>query len=47
MLTLTRIGNNFRIRHHEVDRVQPPDELVDYLFARMYALLYRLHPGLR
>lgn len=47
MLTLTGIGNDFRIRHHEVDRVQPPDELVDYLFARMYALLYRLHPGLR
>jgi hypothetical protein len=47
MLALTQIGNDFRIRHHEVNRVQPPDELVDYLFARMYALLYRLHPVLR
>jgi hypothetical protein len=47
MLELTRIGNKFRIRHHEVDRIQPPDAFVDYLFARMYALLYRLHPALR
>ena len=47
MLALTQIGNDFRIRHHEVNRVQPPDELVDYLFARTYALLYRLQSALR
>ena len=41
MLTLRRIGNDFRIRHHEVDRIQPPDALVDYLFARIGPWLSR------
>lgn len=47
MLVLTQIGNDFRIRHHEVNRTQVVDEFVDYVFARMYALLYRVHPALR
>jgi hypothetical protein len=47
MMQLTDIGNAFRIRHHEVSRPNPPDKLVDYLFGRVYFLLYRLHPALR
>jgi hypothetical protein len=47
MLALTAIGNTFRIRHHEVDRTDPTDELLDYLYARMLALIYRVHPALR
>jgi hypothetical protein len=47
MLALTDIGNDFRIRHHEVNRTHTSDALVDYLFARMYTLLYRLHPALQ
>ena len=47
MRALTQLGNEFRIRHHEVDRIAVSDQLVDYLFARMYALLHRLHPALR
>jgi hypothetical protein len=47
MRELTRIGNEFRIRHHEVNRIEPSDELIDYLFTRMYVLIYRLHAALR
>jgi len=47
MLALTAIGNAFRIRHHEVDRTDPSDQLVDYLYARMLALIYRVHHALR
>jgi hypothetical protein len=47
MQAMTKIGNDFRIRHHEVGKAVPSDGLIDYLFARMYALLYDLHPALR
>jgi hypothetical protein len=47
MLTLTTIGNSSRIRHHEVDRTDASDGLVDYLYGRMPALVYRIHPALR
>ena len=43
MLTLTEAGNSFRIRHHETTTAEVSDAQVDYMFARMYALLYRLH----
>ena len=46
MHALTDIGNGFRIRHHETTTSPLTDELVDYLFARMYALMHRLHPTL-
>jgi hypothetical protein len=46
MKTLTTIGNEFRIRHHEVNAVEPSDELVDYLFGRVYSLIYRMHEAL-
>jgi hypothetical protein len=39
--------NEFHIRHHEVDRTTVPDDLVDYLFAHMYALINHLHLALR
>ena len=44
---LTRIGNEFQIRHREVGRapVRDPDD-VDYLFYRQYLLLVRLIPHL-
>jgi len=40
---LTAIGNDFMIRHHETDkpRIERPDQ-VDYLFYRMFALVYLL-----
>jgi hypothetical protein len=47
MTALTGIGNAFRIRHHETAAVEPSGPLVDLLFARMYALIVRLHPALR
>jgi hypothetical protein len=47
MKTLTEIGNAFHIRHHETTRHPVPDELADYLFVRMYALLRLLIGGLR
>lgn len=46
MKALTEIGNGFHIRHHETTRHPVPDELVDYLFVRMYALLRLLVAGL-
>jgi hypothetical protein len=47
MHAMTKIGNDFRIRHHEVGKTVLSDGLIDYLFARMYALLHALHPALR
>ena len=46
MKTLTDIGNSFHIRHHETTKHPVPEELVDYLFVRMYALLRLLVAGL-
>lgn len=40
-VTLTKIGNNFRIRHHETDKNPVPDSLIDYLFTRAFSLLDR------
>ncbi len=42
MLALTKIGNDFRIRHHETTKAELTDPLIDYFFSRMFALLYRL-----
>jgi hypothetical protein len=47
MTKLTEIGNGFHIRHHETTRHPVPDELVDYLFVRMYTLLRLLIGGLQ
>jgi hypothetical protein len=46
MKSLTEIGNSFHIRHHETTRHPVPDELVDYLFVRMYVLLRLLIGGI-
>lgn len=46
MRSLTEIGNSFHIRHHETTKHPVPDELVDYLFVRLYALLRLLLSGL-
>ncbi len=46
MAALTDVGNSFRIRHHEMNKHPVPDELVDYLFIRMYSLLRLLFDGL-
>ncbi len=41
MRALTGIGNSFRIRHSEVNKVQlETSEQVDYLFARLFALIW-------
>lgn len=38
--TLTDIGNQFRIRHHEMGKHElPSSEFVDYLFTRMLSAL--------
>lgn len=47
MRALTEIGNGFQIRHHEVGKAGINRASADYLFARMYALLFRLHPFIR
>ncbi|HEX6667038.1 MAG TPA: hypothetical protein VF081_10645 [Solirubrobacterales bacterium] len=47
MHELTEVGNSFRIRHHETGVAALSDALVDQLFARMYALLYRVNAVLR
>jgi hypothetical protein len=47
MRELTGIGNSFRIRHHETGVAEMSDALVDQLFARMYAFLYRVHHALQ
>lgn len=39
-LALTKIGNNFRIRHHETDKVEiPDDKYYDYFFNRCLSLI--------
>ncbi|MFE5702185.1 hypothetical protein [Rhodococcus koreensis] len=35
MLALTKIGNSFRLRHSEADKVSVPETARDYLFTRM------------
>ena len=47
MRTLTDIGNEFRIRHHETRVSDLTTASSDQLFVRMYALLVRLHPAVR
>ncbi|WP_292368916.1 AbiJ-NTD4 domain-containing protein [Methanoregula sp. UBA64] len=38
---LTEIGNQFRIRHHEIDKISiVSDYQVDYLFFRMFNIIY-------
>jgi hypothetical protein len=38
---LTEIGNQFRIRHHEIDKIPiESSDQVDYLFYRMFSLIY-------
>jgi len=36
---LTKVGNDFQIRHHETSKIAVAPEIVDYLFVRAYALL--------
>jgi hypothetical protein len=45
MRSLTRIGNEFRIRHHEVTVARVGADQAEWLFARLYALIVRLHPA--
>jgi hypothetical protein len=48
MSELTRIGNDFRIRHHESTKVELKIGDIDYLFHRCFALLaylLRLNPN--
>jgi len=47
MLTLTSIGNTWRIRHHETNKhdLGTDRRLRDYLFLRMFTLLHRIIPG--
>jgi len=52
MMALTSIGNNWRIRHHEVGKTELGDdsELRDYLFLRMFdliRLLLRAREGIK
>lgn len=46
MRELTAIGNTWRIRHHEKNKIELGEDrrLRDYLFLRMFALLHRLIP---
>lgn len=45
-LELTKIGNQFRIRHHEMGKVEIQSDLdVDYLFYRLFGLIFRLLKG--
>ncbi|YCU41424.1 hypothetical protein ACRYG1_09480 [Mycobacteroides abscessus] len=39
MLELTRIGNQFQIRHHETDKIGVPVAAQDYLMRRMSAVI--------
>jgi hypothetical protein len=39
---LTKIGNQFRIRHHEVDKVPVDLRDIDYLFHRCFAVIAHL-----
>jgi hypothetical protein len=45
MSALTRVGNEFRIRHHETTEAEIDGEMATYFFLRMYALTQRLHPA--
>ncbi|MEV0304284.1 hypothetical protein [Streptomyces prasinus] len=37
---LTRVGNNFTIRHHEIGKTPPPsDHARDYLFVRLASVV--------
>jgi hypothetical protein len=47
MKALTDIGNRFRIRHHETQASELSAASSDQLFARMYALILRVHPAVR
>lgn len=39
-LSLTKIGNKFRIRHHEMDKIDiPSDDFYDYFFNRCLSLI--------
>lgn len=40
--SLTAVGNQFRIRHSETDKVELTDQELDYLFARLFSLLWHL-----
>lgn len=42
MLALTKLGNDFMIRHHETGTHSVPSEAYDYLFARMGSLIVYL-----
>ena len=42
---LTNIGNHFQIRHFEQDKIRLNDEDVDYLFYRLFNLIFRLLMG--
>lgn len=46
MRSLTKIGNNWRIRHHEMNKFELGADRLrrDYLFLRMFALLHRIIP---
>jgi AbiJ-like protein len=46
MRQLTDIGNEFRIRHHETNAAELSAQLIDQLFGRMYALIYRVYDEL-
>ncbi len=39
MVALTKIGNDFQIRHYEANRHPLPRGTVDYLYGRTSALL--------
>ena len=39
MTTLTELGNQFQIRHHEVGKHAIPPDAQDYLAARMVTLV--------
>ncbi|WP_347268769.1 hypothetical protein [Paracoccus sp. (in: a-proteobacteria)] len=49
MSALGKIGNAWRVRHHETDRhdLGPDRRLRDYLFLRLFALLQRILPPRR
>ena len=37
---LSKIGNKYRIRHHETDKIEIEDTyMIDYLFVRMLSLI--------
>lgn len=37
---LTKIGNNYRIRHHEIDKIEISDDrYYDYLYNRCFTLI--------